>query len=86
MDESVWQKGPLYLTLPKCQWPFSRDFLDMIPEQELRRPKALFNSLIATDTSCGLVTKLTDIVLGIMSSKHYTETTDFRSVPGLKIS
>ena len=66
MDESVWQKGPLYLTLPKAQWPFSWEFLDTIPEQELRRSKALFNLLVTTDRSCALGSRLTELVLDIM--------------------
>ena len=42
-DNSVWQQGPSYLALNKEYWPFSRDFLDMVPEQELRKPKAMLN-------------------------------------------
>ena len=45
MDDSIWQNGPAYLTLPKTQWPFSRDFLDTVPDSELRAPRAAFNSV-----------------------------------------
>jgi len=40
---SIWQSGPAYLTLPRDQWPFSRQFLDTMPEEEMRAPKAEFN-------------------------------------------
>ena len=40
---SIWQGGPAYLTLPRDQWPFSRQFVDTVPEEEMRAPKAEFN-------------------------------------------
>ena len=40
---SIWQRGPAYLALPKEQWPFSRQFRDTVPEEEMRAPKAEFN-------------------------------------------
>ena len=43
MEHSVWQSGPSFLAHSKQEWPFSRDFLHYIPEQELRVPKAAFN-------------------------------------------
>ena len=43
MDHSIWQSGPAYLALPRDCWPFSRDFLDVLPNSELRVPKAAFN-------------------------------------------
>ena len=42
-EGSVWQDGPAYLRLDRKDWPFSRDFLDVVPDQELRAPKATFN-------------------------------------------
>ena len=30
--DSIWQSGPDYLSCPKFNWPFSRDFLDYVPE------------------------------------------------------
>ena len=43
MEDSVWQSGPAFLSLPRAEWPLSRVFLDRIPDQELRSPKAVFN-------------------------------------------
>ena len=43
LEESVWQSGPVYLSRPREEWPFTRDFLDHVPEQELRSSKAIFN-------------------------------------------
>ena len=43
--DSIWQSGPDYLSLPRYNWPFSREFLDYMPEQELRSPKAAFNKV-----------------------------------------
>ena len=77
MDDSVWQLGPTYLTLPKEDWPFSRDFMDSIPEQELRKPRAMFNLASAgTDMwTCGLGPKITDMVLHVMRmSNCYSKT------------
>jgi len=45
--ESIWQRGPAYLTLPREQWPFSRQFRDTVPEEEMRAPKAEFNLAMA---------------------------------------
>ena len=42
-EGSVWQGGPSYLALPRTEWPFSRNFLDCVPDQELRTSKATFN-------------------------------------------
>ena len=42
-EDSVWQTGPHYLSLPRKDWPFSRNFLDRVPEQESRLPKATYN-------------------------------------------
>ena len=44
---SIWQSGPAYLSLPREQWPFSRQFLDSVPEEEMRAPKAEFNMVAA---------------------------------------
>ena len=40
---SLWQSGPSYLWECREDWPFSRQFIDMLPSQELRSPKAWFN-------------------------------------------
>ena len=44
---SIWQSGPAYLSLPREQWPFSRQFLDSVPVEEMRAPKAEFNLVAA---------------------------------------
>ena len=49
---SVWQDGPNYLRLPQEAWPFSRKFLDEDPDQEMRAPKALLNSIIVKGWKC----------------------------------
>ena len=33
---STWQSGPAYLTLPRDHWPFSREFMDVVPAAEMR--------------------------------------------------
>ena len=39
-EGSVWQCGPAYLALPKDKWPFSREFRDILPQEEMRKPWA----------------------------------------------
>ena len=58
-DGSIWQSGPAYLSLPREQWPFSRQFLDAVPVEELRAPKAVFNMAEA-------VFGVGDLDLGVM--------------------
>ena len=31
-ENSIWQGGPSFLSLPNQQWPFSRDFIDTVPD------------------------------------------------------
>ena len=45
--DSIWQSGPDYLSLPRYNWPFSREFLNYVPEQEFRSPKAAFNKVFS---------------------------------------
>ena len=59
-EESIWQSGPAYLSLPREQWPFSREFLDVVPAEELRASKAAFNMAEA-------VFGVGDFNLGVMS-------------------
>ena len=33
LEGTVWQNGPSYLSLPKDQWPFSREFMDILPAE-----------------------------------------------------
>ena len=42
LEGTVWQNGPSYLSLPKDQWPFSREFMDILPAEEMRAPRAAF--------------------------------------------
>ena len=46
--DSMWKCGPEYLLLPREEWPLSREFLDYIPQQELRSSKAFFNAVQTT--------------------------------------
>ena len=32
MEDSIWQRGPAYLSIPREQWAFTRDFLDVLPD------------------------------------------------------
>ena len=67
-EGSTWQAGPAYLSLDRKEWPFSRDFLDVVPDQELRAPKATFNFMSSgTWESCNLFLKS-------MQHFNYTET------------
>ena len=45
MQHSPWQRGPDFLYLPRTDWPMSREFLNYIPEQELRSSRAVFNAV-----------------------------------------
>ena len=75
MNDSVWQCGPKYLTLDRDQWPFSRNFLDVIPEQELRRPKAFFNLAVSGSWTCLLGERLSSLVMSVMHrSNSYAKT------------
>ena len=73
---SLWQSGPEYLLRPREEWPFSREFIDMLPTQELRAPKAWFNlSLFETSTSAA-TTKFTRMMEEIMwKSNSWDKTT-----------
>ena len=67
---SIWQSGPAYLKDSKELWPFSREFLDILPAQELRTPKAWFNvANVGQDSFIGSF-KLTSIVEEIMSRSN----------------
>ena len=68
--ESVWQTGPAYLYLPKEQWPFSRNFLDHIPEQELRVSKAVFNNTYVESWQCILGPKLSALAFQVMDKSN----------------
>ena len=45
LEGSVWQNGPHYLALSKDQWPFTREFMDMVPASELRSPRAVYGTM-----------------------------------------
>ena len=66
LEGTVWQNGPSYLSLPKDQWPFSREFMDILPAEEMRAPRAAF-MFNATEpwVSC-LGVKLSTVVEEIM--------------------
>ena len=69
-EGSTWQTGPAYLYLPKSEWPFSRDFLDCVPEQEMRTPKAVFNSLDAVPWKSVIGPSLEDLANQVMSRSN----------------
>ena len=74
-EDSVWQAGPHYLKLDRNMWPFSRDFIDILPEQELRRPKALFNLAVMNEWECLLGKRLSQLVVSVMHrSNSYVKT------------
>ena len=63
---STWQNGPDYLSHSRVDWPFSRTFLDFIPEQELRSSKAAFNSADVKTWQCSLGPKLSNLIEQVM--------------------
>ena len=67
---SIWQNGPDYLSLPRESWPFSRDFLDQVPEQELRAPKAAFNAANPVLQNRFLGPELTRLASKVMNSTY----------------
>ena len=69
-EGSVWQDGPSYLRLDRKDWPFSRDFLDVVPDQELRAPKATFNLASSGVWKSPLGSKLTRILMDIMDKSN----------------
>ena len=73
---SIWQSGPSYLAEPKELWPFSREFLDVLPAQEMRAPKAWFNSVNVSSQSGMDYSKFVRIVEDIMlRSNSWSKTT-----------
>ena len=75
-EQSTWQSGPSYLALPMEHWPFSRNFLDRIPDQELRSPKAIFNMVDSRPWISRLGTDIDRMVNQIMErSSCYQKTT-----------
>ena len=66
VQESIWQSGPSYLSQSRDQWPFSRNFLDYVPEQELRSTKAAFNVTNVESWQCILGPRLSSLVNQVM--------------------
>ena len=69
-ENSIWQGGPSYLSLPREQWPFSRDFIDTVPDSELRSPKAVFNAATVEPWKNLLAERLSSIVLLVMERSN----------------
>ena len=80
-DGSIWQSGPPYLLLPREQWPFSRDFLDYVPTEELRSPKAVFGLAGSEPWISPLGAKLTSILEDVMlrTNRYSKSVLDFLS-------
>ena len=70
MEGSIWQCGPSYLTLLREQWPFTRNFIDSIPKEKLRTPRAAFGLVAPEVWSSPLGPNLTRIVLEIMERSN----------------
>ena len=70
MEGSIWQNGPAYLALSKEHWPFSRDFLDLVPDTELRAPRAAFNAAVLIASECLLGNRITSIVETVMERSN----------------
>ena len=67
---SIWQDDPRFLSLPRSEWPLSRDFLDSVPQSEMRTPKAIFNSVGVARWSCALGPKLERMVLQVIDRSN----------------
>ena len=65
---SIWQDGPEYLSQPRDSWPFSRVFLDVLPNHELRAPRAVFNLMVSGEWRSPLGKKLTEMIFQEMES------------------
>ena len=74
-DDSVWANGPAYLTLPREHWPFSREFLDTVPDTELRLPRAAFSKLTLKVSKDLLGERLTLVVMTVMECSNCYEKT-----------
>ena len=74
-EGSVWQYGPAYLALPKDKWPFSRDFRDILSQEEMRKPWAKIGLVEVETWECLLGSKLTSVVQEVMErSNSYAKT------------
>ena len=71
-EGSTWQNGPEYLRLPRYNWPFSREFLDVLPESEMKAPRAAFNLIATAEWECCLGTKLSGMILDVMLQSNAT--------------
>ena len=75
-EGSIWQSGPSYLTLPHDQWPFSREFLDTVPAEVLRAPRAAFGATVVEPWVSCLGEKISSIVMEVMlRSNNLAKTT-----------
>ena len=67
---SIWQSGPNFLSLARSEWPLSREFLDLVPQSELRSSKAIFNSVGTEAWRCALGPKLEKLVRQVMERSN----------------
>ena len=73
MQHSPWQRGPDFLYLPRTDWPMSREFLNYIPEQELRNSRAVFNAVSVDGCDGVLEPKLMLIITQVMDRSNCLE-------------
>ena len=69
-ESSIWQSGPSYLTLSRDHWPFNREFIDLLPENELRAPRAAFSAVMFSKLTnlCG--SRLIKIIVDVMERSN----------------
>ena len=70
LEGSVWQNGPHFFALSKDQWPFPREFMDMVPASELRSPRAVYGTM-ATEVWTNLLgPSLSQIITLVMEKSN----------------
>ena len=70
MQGSMWQNSPDYLLLPRTEWPLSRNFLDYVPDQELRTSRAVFNVTCVDEVEGALGAKFWQLMSQVMDRSN----------------
>ena len=71
----IWQGGPAYLSRGKEDWPFTREFIDYVPEHEMRTPKAVFNLAEPETWKSPLGEKIDKVVCRVMELSNCLDKT-----------